>query len=71
MMLQVQEKLDIGVLEMITKEQSYQKIKDMVQIKLNYYEKISNHFPNRSSTEIKQLKQALKFLDELYSKHDE
>lgn len=52
----------------MNKEQSYSKIKEVVQAKLNYYEKVQNMFPKRSRTERKELKDALVLLEELYGK---
>lgn len=49
-------------------QQAYDKIKDVMQIKLNYYQKIANLFPERSRTETRELQEALQRLDEVFSK---
>ena len=51
----------------MNKEESYNKIKEIVQIKLNYYEKIKITFPARSHKECKEIKAALNLLEEWHN----
>lgn len=51
-------------------QQAYEKIKDVVNVKLSYYQKVQNMFPDRSRTEVRELKEALKLLEELFNKQN-